>query len=113
MGNRKARNTGVLGTCVEAIGDEGKMISGTGQRLYEAMVEAKTLARQLAEAEARGYRRGVEDAAEATEEYEIDWRCGPFENRLYIKRAILALLEQTGHTNSPHPENGTGLKSET
>jgi hypothetical protein len=44
-------------------------------------------------AEARGFERGVREAADATEEYEIDWRVGPSENRLYIKRAILALLE--------------------
>jgi hypothetical protein len=92
MGNRTARNTGIPGTCVEAVGSEEKMISGTGQRLYEAMVEAKTLAQQLAQAEARGYRRGVEDAAKVTE-------ITIFPSQPAV-RAILALLEQTGDTNS-------------
>jgi hypothetical protein len=71
-------------------------------------------------AEARGYRRGVEDAAkqidgvlearrlfsqftlkleETSETYFV------LEN---LRDGLLALLEQTSDSNSPHPENGTG-----
>jgi hypothetical protein len=56
------------------------------------------------EAEARGYRRGVEDAAKVAKSF------GDAQDVAY---EILDLLEQSSDTNSPHPENGTGLKSET
>jgi hypothetical protein len=81
----------------------------------------------LAEAEARGYRRGVADAARNVPTNWLDSLLtgpngigvGPYNGRhiekltLGVRAKILALLEQTGDTNSPHPENGTGMKSET
>jgi hypothetical protein len=79
-------------------------MSKAGERLIGAAKEAVLLARQIAEAEARGYRRGVEDAAELLE---------PFYDAHQVAEAALAFLEQTKAKNSPHPENGTGLKSET
>jgi hypothetical protein len=150
MGKREARNTGIPGTGVEAIGSEGKMtpeelvkeytdkskpfplpaLEGMYvhpryvihqhdlQELIDALrrliverdeARAKTLrgdwaSDMIAEAEARGYRRGVEDAAKVAENAIVP-------SGLTI-RAIRRLLEQTSDTDSPHPENGTGLKSE-
>jgi hypothetical protein len=95
MGNRTARDTGILGTGVEAVGDEEKM-SEYGIRIV--------MQGALAAAEARGYRRGVERMAEIVAEYE-----GVF----FAERCLTEAMEQTSDTNSPHPENGTGLKSET
>jgi hypothetical protein len=74
-------------------------------RLSDEVVNVNLLVDKVAEAEARGYRRGVEDAAKVAENAIVP-------SGLTI-RAIRRLLEQTGDTNSPHPENGTGLKSET
>jgi hypothetical protein len=73
------------------------------------------------EAEARGYRRGVEDAAVRCD-MELHNGRFPFDatrtdahdrTAMAIRNDIRALLEQTGDSNSPHPGNGTGLKSET
>lgn len=52
------------------------------------------------EAEARGYRKGVEDAADAVELHETNWRVGPSENKVEVRAAILALLGQPGEANA-------------
>jgi hypothetical protein len=87
---------------IDSIHDKDMQISQLIRERDEARAEAKEAkelmqvhAAEIFGAEARGFERGVREAAEATEEYEIDWRVGPSENRLYIKRAILALLEPT------------------
>jgi hypothetical protein len=74
----------------------------------------------IAEAEARGYRRGVEDARkaiigtlDAARTSNSDIREGYELAKAAVRVAIDRMPEQTSDTNSPHPENGTGLKSET
>jgi hypothetical protein len=80
-------------------------MASIGREIELATLKAADLADMEAkEAEARGYRRGVEDAKKAA------WKWIP---RCDCREAISALLEQTSDTNSPHPENGTGMKSET
>jgi hypothetical protein len=76
------------------------------------------------EAEARGYRRGVEDAAA---EVPVTWLdrlltgpdgigVGPYNGRhiekltLGIRAQILALLEQTGDSNRPHLDTVRGTQ---
>jgi hypothetical protein len=115
MGNRTARNTGVSGTGVEAIGDKEKMIDLNESPLVK-------LDRIQREAEARGYRRGVEDAAKNVPTNWLDSLLtgpngigqGPYDGRHIEKlmrgtrAAILALLEQTSDSNSPYLPHGTG-----
>jgi hypothetical protein len=167
MGNRKARNTVVPGTGVEAIGDEEKMsaprfhsehaddnlgipddagptasdrihklirernalqarvkdMASIGHEIELATLKAADLADMEAkEAEARGYRRGVEDAAKNVPTNWLDSLLtgpngigqGPYGGRHIEKlmrgtrTQILALLEQTGDTNSPHLKSGAG-----
>jgi hypothetical protein len=144
MGNRTARNTGILGTGVEAIGDEEKMsdsvhveetaetdilrltaqrdearatleriqnfyretLNEMAERLSDEVVNVNLLVEENAKAEARGYRRGVEDAiAAGNANAPIGWPSA--------RRLLMSLLEQTSDSNRPHPENGTGAKSET
>jgi hypothetical protein len=72
------------------------------------------ISKELADAEARGYRRGVEDAAKHLEA-EADFEVAEASAMLIWAAAKLRKLadaEQTSDTNPPHPENGTGLKSE-
>jgi hypothetical protein len=113
MGNRTARNTGILGTSVEAIGDEEKMSDLNESPLVK-------LDRIQREAEARGYRRGrtfgIIDAANHAEKTISEIIVGiPMGLTLSreIKQAILALLEQTSDTNSPHPKSGAGSSAKT
>jgi hypothetical protein len=142
MGNRTARNTGIPGTGVEAIGKgvekmsddvhiysffmEGdetshrytgvhKKINATGAQWNVTGPLAKAMKAIENQAEARGYRRGVEDAAMvASSNFTNVAQFETTYNTLdKIRSAILALLEQTSDSNRPHPGNGTGLKSET
>lgn len=73
--------------------DIERLIRDRDESLTEAK-EAKELmqthASEIFGAEARGYRRGVEDAAGVMDEYDLH-RCSA---------AILALLEQTGDANA-------------
>jgi hypothetical protein len=73
----------------------------------------ESIGREIEKAEARGYRRGVEDAAAMLKgrAQEIS------DNGLSVSAVnelrgwvdvILHLRKQTGDKNSPHPENGTG-----
>jgi hypothetical protein len=108
MGNRTARNTGLPGTGVEAVGDEEKM----SQTNYYF---GGTLANDvIAEAEARGYRRGVEDAAgvarawDTTGQGHLPNANGYDAQAVRIAVNILALLEQTSDSKRPHPKSGAG-----
>jgi hypothetical protein len=76
-------------------------MSKAGERLIGAAKEAVLLARQLAEAEARGYRRGVEDAARVTKS---------FGDAQDVACEILHLLEQTSDSNSPHLDTVRGVQ---
>jgi hypothetical protein len=112
MGNRTARNTGIPRTGVEAIGNEEKMSDLNESPLVK-------LDRIQREAEARGYRRGVEDAAgvartwDTTGQGHLPNANGYDAQAVRIAVNILALLKQNGNSNSPYPRNGTGAKSET
>jgi hypothetical protein len=164
MGNRTARNTGLPGTGVEAIGDEGKMtpeelvkeytdkskpfplpaLEGMYvhpryvihqhdlQELIDALrrliverdeARAKTLrgdwaSDMISEAEARGYRRGVEDAAgvartwDTTGQGHLPNANGYDAQAVRIAVNILALLKQNGNSRSPHPKSGAGASAE-
>jgi hypothetical protein len=112
MGNRTARNTGIPGTSVEAIGDKGKMSYLNESPLVK-------LDRIQREAEARGYRRGVEDAWKVARTHGVHphlnvFGGGPewYKHGQAIAEAILALLEQTSDMNSPHPKSGAGASAE-
>jgi hypothetical protein len=75
----------------------------------------ESIGREIERAEARGYRRGVEDAAKHLEA-EADFEVAEASAMLIWAAAKLRKLadaEQTGDSKRPHPENGTGLKSET
>lgn len=58
----------------------------------------ESIGREIEKAEARGYRRGVQDAAARLDKFGYS----------EFRDAILALLEQTGDTNSPHLESSAG-----
>jgi hypothetical protein len=128
MGNRTARNTGIFGTGVEAIGDEEKMSEKPFKdnfvaRLIRERDEARSFAAHYVksltdEAEARGYRRGVEDAAgvartwDTTGQGHLPNANGYDAQAVRIAVNIRALLEQTSDTNSPHPKSGAGASAE-
>jgi hypothetical protein len=68
------------------------------------------ISEELAEAEARGYQRGVEDAIAAGDEIRDKEQAGDrgdwvthWAEWSRVRPAIRALLERTGHANSPHP----------
>jgi hypothetical protein len=101
MGNRTARNTGLPGTGVEAIGGEEKMSNDFVNSVdYIAIWITKNpdkamlrISEELAEAEARGFERGVREAIElgnaTAQDYPSPFGLGWEEAR----SAILALLE--------------------
>jgi hypothetical protein len=100
MGNRTARNTGIPGTGVEAIGDEEKM------RVQTKILTNGQVDDLVQDAEARGYRRGVEDAWKIARTHGVHphlnvFGGGPewYRHGQAIAEAILALREQTGDTN--------------
>jgi hypothetical protein len=98
MGNRTARNTGLPGTGVEAVGDEEKMNGFKDARKQAAYEQALTMhATLIREGSGRGiaYRRGWDGLP-----WPREWTSYPVYCAGRDNRKIRKLLGQTGDTNS-------------